>query len=484
VLPAAPGTLRWDVASIDGAVDAEAAFTELSADRPYAFWLDSSRCEPGPARFSFLGDDAGPLAEVLTYRTGTRAVEVRRGGRAHTEPGTIFEVLDRRLARRRLPDTGLPFDFAAGYVGYFGYEAKADCGGSNAHVAETPDAVWLFADRLVAIDHREQRTYVLAVSPGGPAQEAARAWIDRTAARLRGLATETSTVEFPDPPGGRASDGVPLSRSQEQYLADIGTCAAELRRGESYEICLTNLVRLAPVDDPLAYYRVLRRINPAPYGAYLRLAGVTVLSSSPERFLRIDRDGTVESRPVKGTTPRGGDPHRDEELRRSLVTSAKTRAEHLMIVDLLRSDLGRVCETGSVEVPLFMVTETYATVHQLVSAIRGRLRPSVSPVRCVQACFPGGSMTGAPKLRTMEIIDRLEREARGVYSGTLGYFGLGGGCDLSIVIRTAVATATGVTIGTGGAIVLDSDPRQEFAETMLKAEALLRAHRLATRLSR
>ncbi|MFD0415273.1 aminodeoxychorismate synthase component I [Streptomyces sp. NPDC127108] len=480
--PETAGAARLDltVEVVDRAVDTAALFTTLFSGSEHAFWLDSSAPGVGGSRFSFLGDDSGPLAETLTYRTGENAVTVRDATGERTEDGTIFEVLQDRLRARPVGAADLPFDLNGGYVGYFGYELKAECGSPNVHRAETPDAVWMFADRLLAVDHQEDRTYVLALSGPGPDEAApARSWVARTARRARGL-PDAAPAGGPAPEAGAPADAAVLARARADYVDDIEDCLRELRSGESYEICLTNRIRLPALPDPLDYHLLLRRLNPAPYSAYLRLGPVGVVCSSPERFLRVDRDGTVESKPIKGTAPRGADPASDERLRRSLTASAKTRAENLMIVDLLRNDLGRVCEVGSVDVPAYMVTESYATVHQLVTTVRGRLRRDVDPVACVRACFPGGSMTGAPKLRTMAIIDRLEQEARGIYSGTIGYFGLCGGADLNIVIRTAVTSGTGTVIGAGGAIVLDSDPADEFDEVLLKGRALVRAHALLT----
>src|SRR4029077_7325320 len=219
----------------------------------------------------------------------------------------------------------------------------------------------------------------------------------------------------------------------------------------------------------------LRRRNPAPFAAYLKLGKITVLSSSPERFLSVDRDRRVQARPIKGTAPRSSDRVLDDELAAGLLDDEKTFAEHLMIVDLLRNDLGRVCEVDSVRVPELMILEHYPTLHQLISTVTGVLEPARTPVDCVRACFPGGSMTGAPKLRTMEIIDGSEREARGIYSGAIGYFGLDGSVDLSIVIRTIVMRPGATTIGAGGAIVTQSDAQEEFDEILLKARAPMAA---------
>jgi para-aminobenzoate synthetase len=469
--------LRLHRAELPVAVDTEAAFETLFAGSPDCFWLDSSRVEPGLSRFSFLGDVSGPLAEALTYRVGDAGVTVRSAAGSRLEPGTVFDVLRRQLARRRVADAGLPFDFDCGYVGWFGYELKADCGAAAAHRSPMPDSCWIFTDRLVAVDHERGVTHLIALYRDDDG--AARAWVTATSARLAALAAarlDAPPAATLDEPAGSACDPVPhLALDRAAYLDRIGECQRELRRGESYEICLTDAARVHYDGDDLALYRRLRRLNPAPYAALLRIGRVCVYGSSPERFLRVTPAGRVETRPIKGTAPRHPDPARDAELAARLAGDAKTRAENLMIVDLLRNDLGQVCRVGSVSVDRYLAVESYQTMHQLVSTVSGQLRPEVDAVDCVRHCFPGGSMTGAPKQRTMEILDRLEPAARGVYSGALGYFGLTGGADLSIVIRTAVRAGDELHVGAGGAIVLDSDPADEFDEMVLKATAPLTA---------
>ena len=270
-----------------------------------------------------------------------------------------------------------------------------------------------------------------------------------------------------------------LRREASAYLRDIELCQEHLAAGESYEICLTNELVGPPCDEALSLHRVLRRVNPAPYAAYLRFGGVEVASSSPERFLSLDRDGALEARPIKGTVARGATPGEDREAAARLRAGAKDRAENLMIVDVLRNDLGRIAKVGSVTVPSLMGIESYATVHQLVSTVRARLRDGATIVDCLRACFPGGSMTGAPKPRTMEILEGLEERPRGVYSGVIGYFGADGSADLSIAIRTLVNSSEALTIGAGGAITVQSDPGGELRELLLKARAPLEAVGLA-----
>ncbi|HEY2334094.1 MAG TPA: aminodeoxychorismate synthase component I [Solirubrobacterales bacterium] len=444
--------------------DPERAFVHIYGASPNAFWLDSSAAgERG--RFSFIGDSQGPLSAVIAYDLDAGRVRVERHGQVEHYDESIFDFLDRELGQLRGLTEALPFDFDCGFAGYFGYELKAECDGDAAHRATTPDAAFVFADRLIAFDHADQATYVLCLGEADGGEETGE-WIEETSARLANLPPLTE----PEPYQGEPFE-LGLRRSRRRYREDIEACKRYLTAGHSYEICLTNKLLARPAPDPLALYRSLRRANPAPFAAYLRFGDLAVLSSSPERFLAVDRAGRAEARPIKGTSRRAANEEEDARLAAALGTDEKNRAENVTIVDLLRNDLGRVCKAGTVEVPELMRVETYETVHQLVSSVHGRLREEVGPVECIRACFPPGSMTGAPKLRTMEIIDELEGEARGPYSGAIGYLGLGGACDLSVAIRTLVIDAEATTVGAGGAIVVDSEPETEIEEMLLKAAA-------------
>jgi para-aminobenzoate synthetase len=452
------------VRRIDALPDPEATFVSIYGASEHAFWLDSSRAGTR-GHFSFMGDASGPLSEVLTHNA-------REG-----EP--LLDRLQRRLDELRpaeIPD--LPFEFDCGFVGYLGYEMKSECGHAPGHPTDHPDAAFILSDRLIVFDHEQEATYLLCLHELG-GEEAAEAWVDLTASRLIELAAGGEPEPGPTlqvgPDSGSPPRALSLARSREQYLDDIDTCLGCLEEGDSYEICLTNQLLLDLDIDPLVLYRRLRRANPAPFASYLRLGDLAVLSSSPERLLSVSRDGNAEARPIKGTSRRGETPAEDAALAASLAADEKNRAENLMIVDLLRNDLGAVCEVGSVEVPEMMAVESYETVHQLVSAVRGRLRPGTTALDCLASCFPPGSMTGAPKRRTAEILDRLEGGPRGVYSGAIGWLGLGGGADLTVAIRTIVLAGGEATIGAGGAIVLQSDPEREYEEMLLKAAAALRA---------
>lgn len=455
--------------------DTEQMFVNLFGKSPNAFWLDSSRVEPSLSRFSFMGDSSGENSLLIHYRTQSQELTVTKSDTISRRTEGIFEYLHREIERRHCSSDSLPFDFNCGFVGYFGYELKAECGSQFQHPSSLPDAMFLLADRMIAIDHQEQTLYLLCLIQQGQTSSA-EVWFDWIRQQIEHL-----PLLLPVIPEKKETPVIfRLSRSQRTYLDDIEKCLQEIHKGETYQVCLTNQIHTDTTPDPLAFYRSLRRINPAPYAAFLRFGDVAIACSSPERFLRIDRQGWVETKPIKGTLPRGKTPDEDFILRERLRNSEKDRAENLMIVDLLRNDLGRVCAVGTVHVPKLMDVETYATVHQLVTTIRGHLRANMSATDCIGKAFPGGSMTGAPKLRTLEIIDRLEQEARGVYSGAIGFLGLNGSADLNIVIRTAVLTPEQTSIGVGGGIVALSDPQMEFQETLLKAKALIHAMMITT----
>ena len=455
---------------LDICPNTEQIFVQLFKDAPNAFWLDSSRVKLGLSRFSFMGDGSGVNSLLVRYHTRTQELIITQSDRVTHRRESIFEYLKREIDLRSCQADGLPFDFNCGFVGYFGYELKAESGSSLVHSSPLPDAIFLLADRIIAIDHQEQCLYLLQLIKKGQTEQV-ETWFDTIQQQLETLAPLPTLV----PQGNSQPVKFRLSRTYQNYIQDIHQCLDEIHEGETYQVCLTNQLHTDAIPDPLTFYRTLRKINPAPYSAFLRFGEIAIACSSPERFLRIDRQGWVETKPIKGTLHRGETPEADFVLREQLRNSEKDRAENLMIVDLLRNDLGRVCEVGSVHVPKLMDVETYATVHQLVTTIRGRLRSNLQAVDCVRASFPGGSMTGAPKIRTMQIIDRLEQEARGVYSGAIGFLGLNGSADLNIVIRTAVLTPDRTSIGIGGGIIALSDPEMEFQETLLKAKALIDA---------
>jgi para-aminobenzoate synthetase len=475
------GPYRLHVHRLAAAPDPEMAYQTVFAGQPGAFWLDSGTHAEGTSRFTIMGDGAGPLGELVTYRVGAGRVRLDRHGTSSEQAvGSFFDYLEREVTRRALPaGDDLPFGFRLGYVGYLGYELKAETGGAAAHASPTPDAAMVFADRALVIDHAEGESYLLRLGRQAPGRQArdpeVEAWLAAVADRVRGLPSEPETPIRPLTGDGTAEPPVELHHDRDAYLDLIGECLDEIRDGESYEICLSNTATARAAIDPAATFAHLRRVSPVPYGALLDFPGVAVLSASPERFLAVTAGGVVRSTPIKGTRPRGATPEQDADLRRDLATGEKDRAENLMIVDLVRNDLNTVCEVGSVRVPRLFEVESFAPVHHLVSTVEGRLRDGVTAVGCTRAAFPPGSMTGAPKVRTMEIIDRLEGRPRGVYSGALGWFSLDGACELSVVNRTIVATPGGASFNVGGAIVALSDPEEEFTETLVKARAMIAA---------
>jgi len=412
---------------VPGALDCQRVFNAIKCDGNDAFFLDSADAR---GRFSILGDTAGTLSRSMSYSL---------------DDGNVLDTLDTELSTPVVDAPDLPF--TGGWIGYLGYEcAQLTMPITLRHRSPCPDAYFVRPQSFIVYDHQAETAHLCAL-----AGEDADGLLDRLEQALQGA----------EGAGGTSiGEG---SWSNPDYLASIEKAQELLRAGESYEVCLTDTYTTRAIGD---IYSALRKHNPAPYAAHLLFDGFEVASASPERFLTV-RGRDVEAKPIKGTIAADEDP--------ALLYDAKTRAENLMIVDLLRNDLARVCDPGTVRVPGLMQVESYATVHQLVSTITGRLREGHTAVDAVRATFPPGSMTGAPKLRTCEIIDRLETSPRGVYSGALGYFGFDGQADLSVVIRTAVRAGSTVTVGAGSAIVLDSDPESELAERNLKAQSVLGA---------
>ena len=411
--------------------EADLATLRAVCSQPYGFWLDSAMVDSHLGGRSFWGADP-----ALVLRSWRRRVEVERRDGAHQQfEGDPFEVLRLLLAERRGARGGAA-------VGYFGYGLKRHIESLPDTVAndlQIPDCCLAFYDRVHPFDPRP-----LAPPPPAP--------------RL--------------PPKFEA---LPSTFTRADYEAAVRRALAYIRAGDIYQVNLSQRFQAPCQGDPFDVYLGLRAQSPAPFSAYLRYPDFAVLSSSPERFLRYQPyDRLVETRPIKGTRPRGADPDSDRALAAELLASAKDRAENVMIVDLERNDLGRVAEVGSVVVAGLCELETYATVHHLTSTVRARLATERDVVDLLRATFPGGSITGAPKIRAMEIIDEMEPVARGVYTGAIGYIGFDGALDLNIAIRTMVIKDGVASFHVGGGIVADSDPALEYEETLHKGAALAR----------
>ena len=471
---------------------------ERLAGLPYRLFLDSA-ARGRNGRYSFLCAD--PVAVVRSTAAATEILDPQTDAVQRVEGDALATVRALLAPHATTPIEALP-PFQGGAAGYLAYE----WGRTLEHLPATrfddlalPDVVLGVYDWVVAWDHAVGGAWI--VSTGLPeTTPAARA--RRATARLNFVRERLDRVPGASPPmrhtpafvaphssrpaapsypvdgaWGAPPIGLRSSFTRAAYVDAVARVREYILSGDIFQANLSQRFEATLAGSPWALYRRLRTRNAAPFAAYLDLPEATVLSASPERFLHVDADGHVETRPIKGTRPRGDSPEHDAALGRALVASAKDRAENLMIVDLMRNDLSRACTPGTVRAPELFALEQYATVHHLVSTVVGDLAPGTDAFDLVRAAFPGGSITGAPKVRAMEIIAELEPSARGVYCGSLGYWSVTGAMDTSIAIRTAVVRGDRVYFSAGGGIVADSDPEQEYGETLDKARGMVAALR-------
>ncbi|MCU1561244.1 anthranilate synthase component I family protein [Mycetocola sp.] len=445
-------------------IDPESAFLTAFGSSARAFWLDSGI--DASEGFSYLGDGTELLTAAVADHSVTRSAKTDDAAPTITANVTIFDALRAELSEGSTGtacDVSAPAgEFSPGWVGWIGYEAGADSRGTPAHPSRYPDAAFLRPARMLIFDHTTRTITALEVV--GPATEEHFGW-------LAGLSDPTPA----QPPLAAEPRSARWRHPAPAYGRLIAEAQEEIRRGNAYQLCLTNEALVDGDFDPVEVYRRLRHASPSHHGGLLVVDGTALVSSSPEQFLRVTPDGTVTTRPIKATRPRGSTPDHEAKLAAELVGSDKERAENLMIVDLMRNDLGRVAVTGSVAVTQLLAVESYAQVHQLVSTVTARLADGVSGVDAVESAFPAGSMTGAPKISAMTILDRLESGPRGVYSGAFGYVGADGAIDLAMVIRSILIDSAGASIGTGGGITALSVIEEEIEETQVKAAALLAA---------
>ncbi len=449
-----PGLIRTELPYREDS----APLFEAVVDLPWAVFLDSGRHFLTQSRYDIIA--AEPHTTLVTRGKLTEI----RGDASELSREEPLALLRRQLAIE--PDAGCELPFCGGAIGYFSYDFARRYERLPALAEDTekmPEMAVGLYDWAVVVDHLDRRSWLVGQ---GRDPETDWKW-DRLVARFSETGRERARVPF------RITAPLASNLSREDYAAAFRRVLDYINAGDCYQINLAQRFSAPASGDPWLAYQALRIINPAPYSAFLNTPYGTILSASPERFLRLEGD-SVETRPIKGTRPRAGHPRLDAEMTAQLQASVKDRAENLMIVDLLRNDLSKNCELGSVKVPRLFEIESFATVHHLVSTVVGRLRRGRDAFDLLRGCFPGGSITGAPKLRAMQIIEELEPHRRGVYCGTIGYIGCDGNMDTNIAIRTLVYSGGAVRFWAGGGIVADSRLEDEYQETFDKAGAMLR----------
>lgn len=434
-------------------------YFEAVVDRPWAVFLDSGRHDVAQSRYDIIVAD--PWCTLVTRGGMT---EIRAGDALSILPDDPFELVARMLGRQR-PASG-PLPFYGGAIGYFAYDLGRRIERLPALAADDgqlPEmAVGLYGWSLV-VDHAEQRVWLVSARDHAPD---APTW-DRLRRTFEVSAGERPRVPY------RTLSSVRSNFTRAAYAAAFERVMRYIREGDCYQVNLAQRFEVEASGDPWTAYQALRVTNPTPYAAYLNLPFAQVLSASPERFLQV-RDGHVVTQPIKGTRRRAGHPRLDAERVRELAQSAKDRAENVMIVDLLRNDLAKNCRIGSVKVPRLFEVQSFPAVHHLVSTVTGELAPGRTALDLLRGCFPGGSITGAPKVRAMEIIEELEPHRRGLYCGAIGYIGHDGAMDTNIAIRTLVHRGGCARFWAGGGLVADSVMADEYQETLDKVAPFIK----------
>jgi para-aminobenzoate synthetase component 1 len=451
---------------------------ELFRNQPFSFFLDSGM-DPGKlGRYSFMGSDP-----FLVLRSWGEEISIIRDGVKESRRGNPFDIVGELLATYSLDECPAEIPFVGGAVGYFSYDLChfiERLPSTAVDDLNLPECYLAFYDTAIAFDHLARKTYL--VSTGFPELgERKRRWraVDKLEEmKSRMLNKSSFSGELISIP---VEEGIVLKSnfSHQEYLKAVAIAREYICAGDIFQVNLSQRFEADLDIPPYELYQRLRQINPAPFASYLDFDGVSVVSASPERFLKVHGDW-VETRPIKGTRPRGKSMAEDEALAQELLSSAKDRAENVMIVDLERNDIGRVCRYGTVQVTELAILETYPTVFHLTSTVRGRLQQGKNRVDLLKATFPGGSITGAPKVRAMEIIDELEPTRRSVYTGSIGYLSFSGEMDINIVIRTFLIKGEKAYFQVGGGIVYDSEPEAEYEETLDKARALIQALNLSS----